>query len=72
MHHLAKLEELNPDLTPEVLFQVDEIIDRYRTKPGSLIPVLEQCQGVVGYIPLELQEYISEGLNIPAVLFTAW
>jgi NADH:ubiquinone oxidoreductase subunit E len=65
MHHAKNLEALNPDLTAEVMSQVDEIMDRYRGKPGCLIPVLEECQGVVGYLPVELQEYIGKGLNIP-------
>ncbi|MBW1720890.1 MAG: NADH-quinone oxidoreductase subunit NuoE [Deltaproteobacteria bacterium] len=59
------LSAINPDLTPEVMEKVDEILERNRGKPGSLIPVLEECQGVVGYLPLELQEYIAESLNIP-------
>jgi NADH:ubiquinone oxidoreductase subunit E len=59
------LAEINPDLTPEVISKVDEIIAQYRNKPGSLIPVLEETQGVVGYLPVELQEYISRGLNVP-------
>jgi len=59
------LEALNPDLTRELMTKVDEIIDRYRDKPGCLIPVLEECQETVGYLPVELQEYISIGLNIP-------
>ncbi len=65
MHHAKNLEALNPDLTAEVISQVDEIMDRYRGKPGCLIPVLEECQGAVGYLPVELQEYIGKGLNIP-------
>ena len=60
------LAEVNPDLTPEVMAQVDSIIERYRKKPGALIPVLEECQGVVGYLPVELQEYIGLGLNVSA------
>jgi NADH:ubiquinone oxidoreductase subunit E len=60
------LAEINPDLTPEVISKVDKIIAQYRNKPGSLIPVLEETQGVVGHLPVELQEYISRGLNIPA------
>jgi NADH:ubiquinone oxidoreductase subunit E len=60
------LVEVNADLTPEVMAQVDAIIDRYKGKPGALIPVLEECQGVVGYLPVELQEYISRGLNVSA------
>ena len=65
MRHTKELEAINPDLTPEVLSRVDEIIRALRDKPGSLIPVLEECQGVAGYLPVELQEYIGEGLNIP-------
>ncbi len=65
MHYLRNLEALNPDLTPEVMKKVDGIIDQYSNKPGGLIPVLEECQEIVGYLPVELQEYISKGLNIP-------
>jgi NADH:ubiquinone oxidoreductase subunit E len=60
------LAEVNPDLTPEVMARVDAIVERYKEKPGALIPVLEECQGVVGYLPVELQEYISRGLKVPA------
>ena len=65
MLNRKNLEALNPDLTLELMTKVDEIIDRYRDKPGCLIPVLEECQETVGYLPVELQEYISAGLNIP-------
>ena len=60
------LAEINPDMTPEVMSKVDEIIASHKGKPGSLIPVLEECQGVTGYLPAELQEYIARGLNVPA------
>ncbi len=60
------LEALNPDLTPEVMSRVDEIIAQHKGKPGALIPVLEECQGITGYLPVELQEYISRCLNVPA------
>jgi NADH:ubiquinone oxidoreductase subunit E len=59
------LEELNPDLTPEVISKVDAIIEGKRKKKGALIPVLAGCQEVVGYLPVELQEYIGQSLNIP-------
>ena len=65
MHHDSNLESVNPDLTSDVMTRVDEIIDRKKGKPGCLIPVLEECQGVVGYLPVELQEYIGGLLNIP-------
>ena len=62
----ADLSMKNPDLTDEIMQEVDKIIEKYRGKPGCLIPVLEDCQRVVGYLPVELQEYISEQLDIPA------
>ena len=65
MHHDSNLESVNPDLTSDVMTRIDEIIDRKKGKPGCLIPVLEECQGVVGYLPVELQEYIGGLLNIP-------
>jgi NADH:ubiquinone oxidoreductase subunit E len=65
MHELQNLEALNPDLTAEVISKVDERIAHYGVSPGSLIPVLADCQSIVGYIPIELQEYIGKALNIP-------
>ena len=65
MYEAENLVAINPDLTPELMAKVDEIIDRYRDKPGSLIPVLEGSQNLVGYLPVELQEYIAECLNVP-------
>lgn len=62
---IHNLEEVNPDLTLERISKVDDIIKLYGKKEGSLIPVLTGCQEVVGYLPVELQEYIGQSLNIP-------
>ena len=53
------------DVTPEMIAQIDEICAQYKGKPGSLIPVLQACQEVVGYLPVPVQEYIAAGLGIP-------
>lgn len=53
------------DITEEMLAQVDEIIARFKDKPGSLIPVLEEAQEVCGFLPVYLQEYIARGLGLP-------
>ena len=66
MQYPQNLGDVNSDLTPEVMTQIDEIIERNKDKPGCLIPVLTDCQGITGYLPVELQEYISAGLNIPS------
>ena len=52
-------------ITEEMWQEIDEIIQRNKGKQGSLIPVLEECQNVCGYLPIEVQERISKGLNIP-------
>jgi len=49
----------------EELSRVDAIIERYRSKPGSLIPVLEDVQEILGYLPKSVQRKIALGLGIP-------
>jgi NADH-quinone oxidoreductase subunit E len=66
MYRPQDLERINADLTPEIMEQVDGVIERNKGRPGCLIPVLTECQGIVGYLPVELQEYISDGINVPA------
>ncbi len=66
MKYAGNLTAINSDLTPEVVAQIDEVIARHKDVSGSLIPVLTECQGITGYLPVELQEYIASGLNIPS------
>jgi len=50
---------------PPVQWQkIDEIIERYKYKEGTLIPVLKEIQEVVGFLPLEVQHYIAEGMKL--------
>jgi NADH:ubiquinone oxidoreductase subunit E len=57
--------ELLKEFSQEQLQKVDAIIEKYREKPGSLIPVLEEIQGVLGYLPNEIQHRIAQALNLP-------
>ena len=66
MRYPQNLEEVNADLTPEVMAQIDEIIERLKDTPGSLITVLAEAQGITGYLPVELQEHVAAGMNIPS------
>lgn len=43
--------------------QLKELIETYRTLPGGLMPVLQQAQGIYGYLPIEVQTMIAEGLG---------
>jgi NADH-quinone oxidoreductase subunit E len=58
-------DELFEEFSQEQLQQVDTIIEKYKGKAGSLIPVLEEAQGVLGYLPHEIQHRIAAGLNLP-------
>ena len=53
------------EFTEEELKTVDTIIDTHKTKPGSLIPVLEEIQEAIGYLPKSIQRRVALGLTIP-------
>lgn len=52
------------DLTSQQLSAVDKIISHHRLKPGSLIPVLEDVQEILGYLPKSILKKIALGLGI--------
>lgn len=51
--------------TPEQEEKLKAVIERYKDTKGAAIPVLHEAQDIYGYLPLEVQEMIAEGLNIP-------
>jgi len=53
------------EFTAEQLAEVDAIIERNKNKSGSLIPVLEDIQEAVGYLPKSIQERVAKGLGVP-------
>ena len=56
----------HPDVTAEMIREIDDIIESQKNAPGAVIPVLRMSQDVVGYLPVEVIDYISAGLNIPS------
>lgn len=57
-------ETMPEDITPEMLAKIDQICAENKGKPGALIPVLQACQGVVGYLPAPVQQRIADGLGV--------
>ncbi|MDU7707195.1 MAG: NAD(P)H-dependent oxidoreductase subunit E, partial [Clostridium sp.] len=49
----------------DLLERIAELTADYKGKEGSLIQVLHMAQGIYGYLPLEVQEVIAVGLDIP-------
>lgn len=58
-------ETMDDEFTPEQWSQIDGVIEKYRDKPGVLIPVLEEIQELVGFLPESLQRRVAIGLDVP-------
>lgn len=54
----AKAEE------QEKLSAIQKVIDTYKDKEGCLITVLHLSQEIYGYLPLELQRVIADGMGL--------
>jgi len=51
--------------TPEQEEQLKEVIAAHKGEKGAVIPVLHEAQNIYGYLPIEVQQIISEGLDVP-------
>ncbi len=51
--------------TSEQAAKLNEVIEMHKDQPGAVIPVLHEAQKIYGYLPIEVQTMIAEGLNIP-------
>ena len=47
----------------ELLARLDEVIEKYKAKPGALIPVLQMAQGIFGYLPEAALKHVALGLG---------
>lgn len=61
----AEDTELLKEFTKEQVAKLDSIIEKYKGKAGGLIPVLEEAQVALEYLPLSVQKRIAAGLNLP-------
>ncbi len=49
----------------EKIKELKSIIEKYKNTKGAVMPVLHEAQDLFGYLPIEVQTIISEGLNVP-------
>ncbi len=61
----AEDTELLKEFTPEQVEKLSSIIEKHKGRPGGLIPVLEEAQVCLEYLPLSVQKKIAAGLNLP-------
>ena len=51
--------------TPEQLAALDLVIEENKTQPGATLAILQKAQDIYGYLPIEVQVMIAEGLGVP-------
>ena len=51
--------------TKEQEEKLREIIARHKGEPGAVMPTLHEAQEVYGYLPIEVQTMIADGLEVP-------
>ena len=50
--------------TEEQKAKLMAVIEKYKGKEGNMLPVLQGAQEIYGYLPVEVQEIIAEGLGV--------
>ena len=50
--------------TPEQEKQLLAVIDELKDTEGALIPILHKAQEIYGYLPIEVEKIIAQGLGI--------
>ena len=60
-----KCQGCGEETDQQKIIRIEEIIAKYKNQEGSLIKLLHAAQGVYGYLPLEVQRYIAEGMDKP-------
>lgn len=50
--------------TPEQEAKLKEAIARHIDDPGAVMPVLQEAQEIYGYLPIEVQKMVADGLGV--------
>ena len=50
--------------TPEQEEKLKAVIAKYKGVPGATMPVMQEAQGIYGYLPIEVQKIIADGMGI--------
>ena len=45
--------------------KLQAVVDKYKDGKGPLMPVMQEAQAIFGYLPIEVQNFIADALNIP-------
>ncbi|MBR6039457.1 MAG: NADH-quinone oxidoreductase subunit NuoE [Clostridia bacterium] len=59
-----KITEIPFRGTPEQEAKLKEIIAEHKGQPDAMMPVLQKAQEIYGYLPIEVQTIVAEGLGV--------
>ena len=59
-----KISKLPFKGTPEQEAQLKQVIEEYKHDKSNLMVVMQKAQDIYGYLPFEVQEMISEGMEV--------
>lgn len=50
--------------TPEQEKALQAVFAEYKDVKGALLPVMQKAQGIYGYLPIEVQRMIADGMDV--------
>ena len=62
---LKKISKMPFKGTPEQEAQLQAVIAKCKGDNSLLMHVMQQAQGIYGYLPIEVQKMIADGMDVP-------
>ncbi len=62
---ISVTEPVNEDLPKEKFHELERFIDEMETTKGALIAILHKAQNIFGYLPRDVQLFVSRKLGMP-------
>ena len=62
---LKKISKIPFRGTPEQEAQLRAVIEECKDDKSLLMHVMQQAQGIYGYLPIEVQKMIADGMGVP-------
>lgn len=62
---IKKISKIPFKGTPEQEAELKKVIEANLGDPGAVMPVLQEAQEIYGYLPIEVQKIVADGLGMP-------
>ena len=62
---IKKISKIPFKGTPEQEAELKKVIEANLGDPGAVMPVLQEAQDIYGYLPIEVQKIVADGLGMP-------